>query len=147
VGVGGVVIRDGKVLLIRRGKAPLRGRWMIPGGTVESGESLEQALVREVFEETGVVVRPREMLAIFEQIQHAGGKVLHHYVIVDFLCDYVSGTPVAASDARAVAMVSRRSLPGYRLTSEARRVVLEGLRRAALSGRGVAAQMRDEYNA
>ena len=131
VGVGAVVIVDRRVLLVRRGKPPLQGRWMIPGGTVEWGERLEQALVREVREETGLVVRPREPLAIFDQVHCSGGKAVHHHVIVDFLCDYVSGTALAGSDAREVATVSPRSLAAYRLTAEARRVILEGWRRTA----------------
>lgn len=133
MGVGAVVIRDGKVLLIRRGKPPLRGRWMIPGGTVELGESLEQAVVREVREETGLVVRPHEPLAIFDQVQCRGGHILHHHVIVDFLCDFVSGTALAASDAQEVALVSPKALAACRLTREARCVILEGLRRAGVS--------------
>jgi 8-oxo-dGTP diphosphatase len=131
VGVGAVVIVDRRVLLVRRGKAPLQGRWMIPGGTVEWGESLEQAVVREVREETGLVVRPREPLAIFDQVHCSGGEVVHHYVIVDFLCDYVSGRALAGSDAREVATVSPRSLAAYRLTADAQRVILEGSRRTA----------------
>jgi ADP-ribose pyrophosphatase YjhB (NUDIX family) len=129
VGVGAVVLLDGSVVLIRRGKPPLQGRWTIPGGTVEPGESLEQAIVREVLEETGLAVRPREPLAILDQIGTGAGRTLRHYVIVDFLCDWVSGTARAGSDARDLALVPRGRLRSYRLTPEAHTVVLEGLRR------------------
>ncbi|HSF03959.1 MAG TPA: NUDIX domain-containing protein, partial [Solirubrobacterales bacterium] len=61
VGVGGVVVHEGRVLLIRRGKEPLYGRWVVPGGTVELGEPLETALVREMLEETGLEVEPVEL--------------------------------------------------------------------------------------
>ena len=75
---------DGRVVLIRRGKEPLRGRWVIPGGTVELGETLQEALVREMQEETGLVVRPREVVLVFDRIQREGPTVEYHYVIVDY---------------------------------------------------------------
>ena len=129
VGVGAVLIHEGKVLLIRRGKEPLRGRWVVPGGTVEVGETLEQALVREVQEETGLVVKPGEVLIVFDRIERVGSAVQYHYVIVDYLCEYVSGTPRAASDAEAVALVGPEELPVYDLPGKALDVVLEGFRR------------------
>ena len=64
VGVGGVLVHEGRVLLIRRGKDPLRGRWVVPGGTVELGETLEEALVREMEEETGLLVEPLEVVTV-----------------------------------------------------------------------------------
>ena len=91
VGVGGVVVRDGRVLLIRRGKAPLYGRWVVPGGTVELGETLEEALVREMEEETSLRVEPIEVLTVFDRIERDGERVVYHYVIVDYLCRWLSG--------------------------------------------------------
>jgi len=129
VGVGAVVVHEGRVLLIRRGKEPLRGRWVVPGGTVEAGETLQDALVREIQEETGLVVRPREIVAVFDRIERDGGGVRYHYVIIDYLCDYVSGTPVASSDAEAVAFVSPDDLPAYALPEKALEVVLDAFRR------------------
>ena len=73
VGVGGVVVRDGRALLIRRGKPPLLGRWMIPGGTVEVGETLVEALVREMEEETGLRVEPQQVLTVVDRIERDGG--------------------------------------------------------------------------
>jgi mutator protein MutT len=134
VGVGAVVIRDGRVLLIRRGKEPLRGRWMIPGGTVEAGETLEEALVREIEEETGLVVKPREVLTVVDRIHRDNGRLQYHFVIIDYLCDYVSGAPQAASDAEAVAFVSRAELDAYDLPDKALEVVLDGFRREAEKG-------------
>jgi len=131
VGVGGVLIRDGRVLLIRRGKEPLRGRWVIPGGTVELGETLEQALVREMAEETGLEVTPGELLTVFDRIQREEGGVRYHYVIVDFLCSYVSGEARAASDAAAVAWVAPRELPAYDLPVKALEVVEDAFARVA----------------
>ena len=138
VGVGAVLIHQDKVLLIKRGKEPLRGRWVVPGGTVELGETLEQALVREVQEETGLTVRPLEVVLVFDRIEREGDAVRYHYVIIDYLCDYVSGTPRAASDALDVAFVARDDLPGYSLPEKALAVVLDGFDRTRRRARGLA---------
>ena len=133
VGVGAVLIHEGKVLLIRRGKEPLRGRWVVPGGTVEAGETLEDALAREVLEETGLVVRPREVMLVFDRILREGDRLDYHYVIIDYLCEYVAGEARAASDAEAVALVAPEDLAGYDLPDKALEVVLDGFRRVAES--------------
>lgn len=131
VGVGGVVVQAGKVLLIRRGKPPLAGRWSIPGGTVEWGETLEQALVREMEEETGLRVRPGELLALFDRIERDGQRVHYHYVIADYLCDAVSGTLCAGSDALEAAFVTPAELPAYDLPPEALEIIAGALERHA----------------
>jgi mutator protein MutT len=130
VGVGGVVIHGGKVVLVRRGKEPLRGRWVIPGGTVEAGETLEAALVREMREETSLTVRPLEMLLVFDRILREAEEVRYHYVIVDYLCEYVAGEIRAGSDAEEAAFVAEADLPAFDLPDKALDVVLEGFRRA-----------------
>lgn len=122
------MIHEGRVLLIRRGKDPLRGRWVVPGGTVELGETLEEALVREVEEETGLVVKPREIVAVFDRIHRESDRVDYHYVIVDYLCDYVAGEARAGSDAEAVALVAPADLPAYDLPEKALEVVRLALR-------------------
>jgi mutator protein MutT len=132
VGVGAVVIHDGRVLLIRRGKEPLRGRWVVPGGTVEHGEELHEALVREVQEETGVTVRPREVVLVFDRILREEGQVTYHYVIIDYLCDYVSGTPRAGSDAEEAAFVAAEDLGRYDVPEKALEVVRDGFKRCGL---------------
>jgi ADP-ribose pyrophosphatase YjhB (NUDIX family) len=128
--VGGVVVQGGRALLVRRGKQPLRGRWTIPGGGVELGETLEQALVREMREETGLEVRPRLLIGVFDQIERSGAEVHWHHVIVDYLCDRVSGTLRAGSDADAVALVAPDELSSYDLPPKSRQVILEALRLA-----------------
>lgn len=135
VGVGGVVVADGRVLLIRRGKAPLLGRWSIPGGTVESGETLEQALVREMAEETGLDVVPVQLLTVFDRIDREGDRVVFHYVIVDYLCRCLSApaTARAGSDALEVRWVGAEALEPLNLTTKALEVVREAFR---LSSRG-----------
>jgi 8-oxo-dGTP diphosphatase len=134
VGVGGVVVGDGRVLLIRRGKPPLQGRWVVPGGTVELGETLEEALVREMREETGLEVEPVELLTVFNRIDRDGDGVAYHYVIVDYLCRRVAGVAVAGSDALEVAWLRREDLAAYDVPPKAVEVVEDALRRAAARG-------------
>jgi 8-oxo-dGTP diphosphatase len=136
VGVGAVLIHDGKVLLIRRGKEPLRGRWVVPGGTVELGETLESALVREMREETGLTVAPVELLTVFDRIQEDEGRVSYHYVIVDYLCRYEGGEARAGSDAEAVAWAGRADLSAYDLPAKALEVVEDGFARAEVLATG-----------
>ena len=131
VGVGGVVVRDGRALLVRRAKEPLYGRWVVPGGTVELGETLEEALVREMEEETGLLVEPLEVLTVFDRIDRDGGRVSYHYVIVDYLCRWRSGEARASSDALEVAWASAEELPRYDLPAKALEVVRAALGRAA----------------
>jgi mutator protein MutT len=128
VGVGAVLIEAGRVLLIKRGKAPLLGHWSLPGGAVEAGETLEQALLREMREETLLEVRVGPLLSAFDRIEREGERLLYHYVILDFLCERVSGEAQAASDAAAVAWVAPEELQRYELTAKALEVVRDGFR-------------------
>ncbi len=128
VGVGGVVVWEGRVLLARRAKPPLQGRWTIPGGTVELGETLHEALVREMAEETGLEVEPLEVLTVFDRIQREGAEVTFHHVIVDYLCRRVSGEARAASDALDVAWVGPDEVGRYDLTEKALTVVADAFR-------------------
>jgi 8-oxo-dGTP diphosphatase len=129
VGVGGVLIQDGRVVLVRRGKQPLLGRWVIPGGTVEAGEGLEQALVREMREETGLSVRPLQILLVFDRILREGGRLRYHYVIIDYLCEVLEGELRAGSDAADAAWAAQEELPAFDLPEKALEVVQEGFRR------------------
>jgi len=117
LGVGALIIEDGRILLVERGKEPLKGFWSIPGGIVETGEKLEEGIRREVREETGLDVEPYSMFEIFERIIPDGeGKPEYHYVLIDYLCRRLSGEPAAASDVSRVAWVSEPELTGYRIT-------------------------------
>lgn len=125
------MLRDGKVLLIRRGKEPLRGRWSVPGGTLEPGETLQQGVVREIREETGMAVVVLEFLTVFERIERQAGALAYHYVIVDYLCEARSGEARAASDAEAVAWAGPNELGAYDLPEKALEVIQQGFRRWA----------------
>ncbi|MGB9880479.1 MAG: NUDIX hydrolase [Anaerolineae bacterium] len=111
VGVGAVVVKQGRVLLVRRANAPNQGQWSIPGGTVELGETLAQAAVREVREECGVEIEPGDVLSTFDLIQRDDkGRIRYHYVLIDLAARYVSGEPVAATDAMEVRWVDEKDL-------------------------------------
>ncbi|MGP8173694.1 MAG: NUDIX hydrolase [Terracidiphilus sp.] len=107
VGVGAVVVDEGRVLLVRRGTEPLRGQWSLPGGLLELGESLTNGVVREVREETGLVVEPVELIELLDRIHREGERVRYHYVIADYLCRVAGGALKAASDADAARWVER----------------------------------------
>ena len=107
VGVGGVVVHEGRVLLVRRGTEPLKGQWSIPGGLIDVGETLREAVAREVREETGLLVEPVELIELLDRIHRDGERVRYHYVLADYLCRVSGGTLLAASDADAVRWVER----------------------------------------
>ena len=107
VGVGAVVVDRGRVLLVRRGREPLKGEWSLPGGMLELGEGLTTGVVREVREETGLDVEPVELVELLDRIHREGERVRYHYVIADYLCRVTGGKLQAASDADAVRWVER----------------------------------------
>src|SRR5215472_6208806 len=87
VGVAAVVLRDDEILLVRRGREPLRGMWSLPGGLLELGETTAEGVAREVLEETGIRVRPAEIVATIDRIiRDDDGRVRFHYVLVEWLC-------------------------------------------------------------
>ena len=102
VGVGAVIVSDGKVVLIRRRFEPLAGRWTLPGGTLELGETLEAGVAREMLEETGLVVKVGPVIEVFDRILlDDEQRVRYHFVLVDYLCWPLSGTLAAATDVGA----------------------------------------------
>jgi 8-oxo-dGTP diphosphatase len=107
VGIGAVVVERGRVLLVRRGREPLKGHWTLPGGVLEVGESLSAGVAREVLEETGLQVETVELVELVDRIHRENGRVRYHYVIADYLCRVTGGVLQAASDADAVRWVER----------------------------------------
>ncbi len=107
VAVGAVVFKDECVLLVRRGQPPAEDLWAIPGGSVEIGETLQEAAEREIREETGIRIRATTPIYTFDVIeQDKTGRIRFHYVIVDLSADYLSGNPTAGDDAIDVRWVS-----------------------------------------
>lgn len=106
-GVGAVIVHHGRVLLVQRATEPMKGHWSIPGGLVELGESLAEAVVREAFEETGLHVQPLELIELVDRIHREDGRVRYHYVVADYLCRVTGGVLAAASDAADVRWLER----------------------------------------
>ncbi len=131
VGIGGVIIDQGRTLLIRRGSEPLRGEWSIPGGMLEIGESLEEGVTRELLEETGIEVRVLELIEVFDRIYLEEGSTgsesrrrpRFHFVIADYLCERLAGEPRAGSDVTDVAFATEEELARFHLTETATRVL------------------------
>jgi ADP-ribose pyrophosphatase YjhB (NUDIX family) len=137
VGVGAVVVDAGRVLLVRRGKEPLRGQWSLPGGLLEVGEALVDGAAREVREETGLTVEPVELVELLDRIYREGGRVRYHYVIADYLCRVVGGELEAASDADEARWVVRAEWNSHsvlKLDPVTVRVIEAGWQRARALG-------------
>jgi 8-oxo-dGTP diphosphatase len=127
VGVGAIIIEDARVVLVKRGHPPLEGKWSIPGGVLEIGETLRKAAVREAHEETGLAVEPGELLGVFERvIPDDAGRMKYHYVLIDFLCRRVAGELEAGDDASEVRWFRREELPALELARETEEVILKG---------------------
>jgi ADP-ribose pyrophosphatase YjhB (NUDIX family) len=121
VGVGAVIVHDGKIVLIKRGNEPGKGKWSIPGGHVELAESLEQAVVRECKEETGLDNENPVLIDVVSNVDYDElGKVKYHYVIIDYLVHVTGGQAEAASDAEELRWVPFDEVEGYNLTSSFR---------------------------
>ncbi|MCK9377942.1 MAG: NUDIX hydrolase [Syntrophobacterales bacterium] len=116
VGVGAVVFKDAEVLLVRRGQEPAINSWSLPGGLVELGETLTAAIHRELAEETGLTVTLLGVSAVLERVfPDSDGRIAYHYVLVDYLCDYLDGELTAGSDITAARFVPVSELPGFDL--------------------------------
>ena len=137
VGVGAIIVLDGRVLLIRRGQAPLLGEWSLPGGVLECGETLRGAVVREACEETGLAVEAGELLGVYERVtRNEDGRVRYHYVLIDFLCHPTGGELQAASDAADARWFAPEELDSLKLPQDTREVIRKGLAQRQITDSG-----------
>lgn len=121
VGIGAVIIKEGKIALIKRGNEPARGKWTIPGGLVELGESIEDAVIRETLEETGLTVENPRLIDVVSNVDlDEKGKVKYHYVIIDYSVHVKEGTAAASSDAAELQWVPLDKVESYDLTASFR---------------------------
>lgn len=134
VGVGAIIIQGDQVALVKRGHPPLQGKWSIPGGVLEIGETLRKATIREALEETGLTVEPGELLGVFERVlPDEQGKMKYHYVLIDFLCRPVAGKLIAGDDADEVRWFRREDLAPLQLARETEEVILKGFEKSGES--------------
>ena len=130
VGVGAVIVKDGKAIIIKRAHEPYTGQWSIPGGRVELGEPLAAAVRREMREETGLEVDVGPLIEVFERIQRDEAGVRYHFVIIDYLCACVGGTLCAGDDAADAVWVTSEELDQYDIRESAVAVIRKGLQLA-----------------
>src|SRR2546426_12639245 len=132
IGVGAIIVEDGRVLLVKRGHEPLTGEWAIPGGVLELGETVRQGVAREALEETGLIVEPVELLGVFDRVvSDLDERTLYHYVLIDFLCQPVSGELFASGEADEARWFSAEELAKLPLAKDTAEVIQSALSKAA----------------
>ena len=131
LGVGALIFRQDEILLVERGREPLKGKWSLPGGAVETGERLEDAIAREVREETGLDVVPQQIALVFERIMRdSDGNAEYHYVLIDYFCEIRGGALCAGDDSNCARWFNLDSLDEFSLTEG----TLDVIRSARTSG-------------
>jgi 8-oxo-dGTP diphosphatase len=128
IGVGAVIVRAGQVVIVKRRYEPLAGRWSLPGGTLELGETLEAGVMREMREETGLEVDVGPVIEVFDRIMlDEQQRIRYHFVLVDYLCWPVGGKLCAGSDVAEAIFADPEQLDPYDLTEKARGVIDRGI--------------------
>jgi ADP-ribose pyrophosphatase len=131
VGVGAIIVENNRVVLIKRGYAPAAGEWSIPGGTMEIGETVREAAVREAREETGLIVEPGELLGVFDRLlRDPDHRARYHYVLIDFLCTRIGGELKAGGDAADARWFTAEEVAKLPLPEDTAEVIRRGLRSA-----------------
>jgi 8-oxo-dGTP diphosphatase len=131
VGVGAIIIENGRVLLVKRGQPPLAGEWSIPGGVLEVGETLREAAIREAREETCLTVEPADLLGVYDRVlRDDDGRTVYHYVLIDFLCRRVGGEARAADDADEVRWFTLEEAGELALPEDTAEVIRLGFQKA-----------------
>lgn len=126
IGVGAVVFRRNRILLVKRNQPPGEGLWAIPGGRLELGETLQKAAEREVREETGVIIRARNPVYTFDIVERDDqGRIRFHYVIVDLLADYINGEPNPGSDVSEARWIDHQELDELPISKSTRTFLKE----------------------
>ena len=134
IGVGAVIVRGDRALLVRRATEPLKGEWSVPGGALELGEKLRDGAAREALEETGLQVEVGEVLDVFDSIfPDADGRTQYHYVLIDFLCRPLAGEAIPGSDVSEVMWVTEPELAGMELRDSIAHVVRKAFAAASPS--------------
>jgi 8-oxo-dGTP diphosphatase len=130
IGVGAIIVENQRVVLVKRGHPPLVGEWSIPGGALELGERVREAVAREAYEETGLTVATEQLLGVYDRVlRDAGGRVLYHYLLVDFLCRRVGGELCAAGDADEARWFTPEDVKNLSLPDDTVEVIRLGLER------------------
>jgi 8-oxo-dGTP diphosphatase len=133
VGVGAIIIDDGRVVLVKRGHPPLLGEWSIPGGVMEVGETVREAAVREASEETGLKIETLELLGVYDRLlRDEQGRVRYHYLLVDFLCRRVSGDLCASGDADETRWFTAGEIGQLPLPEDTAEVIRLGFERSSI---------------
>lgn len=128
VGVGAVIVEEGRAVVVKRNTEPLKGQWSIPGGMLELGEKLRDGAAREALEETGLRVEPGDVVEVFDALyKDETGRTRYHYVLIDFICRPASGELRAGSDVAEAKWVSESELPNLGMTENTVRVIRKAL--------------------